>query len=260
MMTVDRVAPVLAAATLTLAIPFTSYAQGLVGQDQLQCMLEPNTEIELSAAAEGVLKRVRVNRGDTVKKGQVVAELTSGSERAAVDLAKAREEFGKRKEARNEQLYREKLISIHQKDEIDTELVISQMQRRQAEEQLKMRMVTSPIDGVVVERDKDPGEYVENDSLLTIVSLNPLHVEVVVPEAKFGTITEGMAGEITTLGPLNEKYQAQVTLVDKLIDAASGTFRVRLGLDNPGNEIPAGLNCMVSFIPAQQADELLSQL
>jgi prepilin-type N-terminal cleavage/methylation domain-containing protein len=42
-------------------------------------------------------------------------------------------------------------------------------------------------------------------------------------------------------------YQAQVVVVDKVIDAASGTLGVRLQLANPDNKIPAGIQCGVVF-------------
>lgn len=216
-------------------------------EDDLECMLEPNTKIEISAAVEGVLSDVLVQRGDRVKQGQVLATLVSGPEQAAVDLAKARVEFGKRKVIRNKDLYKKKVLSAHDKDEIDTELLIASLQLKQAEEQLKLRVITSPIDGVVVERDKDPGEYVETLPLLTLVSLDPLNVEVVAPAERFGTIKKGMLGEVSTIGPMSNTYDAEVILVDQIIDAASGTIRVRLALDNPDNAIPAGLKCYVKF-------------
>ena len=42
-------------------------------------------------------------------------------------------------------------------------------------------------------------------------------------------------------------HRARVTVVDKLIDAASGTLGVRLQLPNPNNKIPAGIKCSVVF-------------
>ena len=217
-------------------------------EDALECILEPNTKIEVSAAVSGVLSHVLVQRGDRVKRGQVLARLVSGLERATVELAKAQVEFGKRKAIRNEDLYNKELISIHEKDEMDTEILISSLQLKQAQEQLKLRRITSPISGVVVERDKDPGEYVETEPLLTVVSLDPLNVEVVVPAEHIGTIKKGMHGKVSTVGPASKAYNARVILIDQVIDAASGTIRVRLALPNPKNKIPAGLNCYVKFM------------
>jgi multidrug efflux pump subunit AcrA (membrane-fusion protein) len=56
-----------------------------------------------------------------------------------------------------------------------------------------------------------------------------------------------MSGKVTTIGPLSKTYDAKVTLIDQVIDAASGTIRVRLELPNPENAIPAGLRCYVTF-------------
>ena len=215
--------------------------------NEFYCVLEPNTQIEISAAVEGVLEEVKVQRGDRIKRGQVLATLISGVERATVELAEARVEFGKRKAIRNEELYKKKLISIHEKDEMDTEIQISRLQLKQAQEQLKLRKIRSPINGIVVERQKDAGEYVETEPLLTAVSLDPLNVEAVAPADLYWTLEVGMSATVTTLGSKSETYDAKVILVDHVIDAASGTIRVRLALPNPGNKIPAGQRCSVAF-------------
>ena len=218
-----------------------------IDQSELECILEPNIEIDIGAPVEGLLDEVLVDRGDRIKRGQVLATLISGLERVTVDLAKARVEFGERKLVRNEDLYQKEVISLHEKDEMDTEVLVWRLQLQQAREQLKLRQIISPIDGVIVEREKDPGEYVEREPLLTAVGLDPLHVEAVAPADLYGTIKEGMRGKVTTIGPLSETYSAEVTLIDQVIDAASGTIRVRLALPNPNHAIPAGLRCYVTF-------------
>jgi membrane fusion protein (multidrug efflux system) len=225
-------------------------AQGAsVDESELECVLEPNIEIEIGAPVEGLLDEVLVVRGDQIKRGQVLATLISGVERATVELAKARVAFGERKSIRNEDLYKKSVISDHEKDEMDTEVLVWKLQLKQAQEQLKLRKIVSPIDGVIVERDKDPGEYVEREPLMTVVGLDPLYVEAVAPADLYGTIEQGMRGKVTTIGPRSATYDAKVILIDQVIDAASGTIRVRLSLPNPNNAIPAGLRCFVSFEP-----------
>lgn len=219
----------------------------LLGEDGLECVLEPNTRIDISAAVPGVLDQVLVQRGDRVEAGQVLATLVSGPEEATVELARARVEFGRRKAVRNEDLYQKELISIHEKDEMDTEIQISSLQLKQAEEHLKLRKILSPIDGIVIEREKDPGEYVETEPLLTVVNLNPLNVEAVAPAELYGSIKKGMRGKVRVLAPKTKTYNATVILTDQVIDAASGTIRVRLALPNPKNAIPAGRRCFVKI-------------
>ena len=239
-------------AVLLMLISVNAFAEMLpLEEEEMECMLEPNTEIEISAATAGVLSDVLVQRGEKVKRGQLLARLTSGTEFAAVALAKERVAFGLRKAGRNKDLYKDELISLHERDEMDTEVEISKLQLTQAREQYKLRSITSPINGIVVEREKDPGEYVETEPLLTVVSLDPLNVEVVVASERFGSIKNGMLGKVTTVGPMSATYDANVVLIDQIIDAASGTIRVRLALSNPENAIPAGLKCYVKFVPEQ---------
>ena len=136
-------------AMLLMLLSQNSIANSDALNEEFECMLEPNSKIDISSAVYGVLSDVFVQRGDRVKRGQILAELVSGVEQATVDLAKARVNFGERKAVRNDDLYKKELISIHEKDEMDTEVQISRLQLKQAEEQLKLRKITSPINGVL---------------------------------------------------------------------------------------------------------------
>ena len=64
----------------------------------------------------------------------------------------------------------------------------------------------------------------------------------------FGSVKPGMLGEVRFRPLLSGAYKARVVVVDQLIDAASGTFGVRLELPNPGNQVPAGIKCKVRFL------------
>ena len=225
-----------------------SVAEAMGQQNQaFEGLIEPSEVVEVSSQVPGILDEITVERGDRIKTGQVIARLVSGIEKAAVDLALARVEFGKRKVQRNEDLYQKKLISVHDKDEMETELKITQLQLREAEEKLKLRTIRGPIDGVVIERLLSPGEYVGENAIMTIARIDPLYVEVVVPVEKFGRIAKGMRAVVIPELPIRGRYVAEVIIVDRVIDAASGTFGVRLELPNSGYKLPAGLKCKVFF-------------
>jgi membrane fusion protein (multidrug efflux system) len=210
-------------------------------------LIEPSEVVKLSSPVQGILAEVSVERGDRVKKGQIVARLSSNVERAEVDLAQARVEFAKRKVLRNEELYQKELISIHEKDEMETELRVSELQLDAAKEKLALRTIRCTVDGVVVERLLSPGEYVGVEPILKIARINPLYVEVVVPAERFGTIRKGMVAGVKPELPISGKFIAHVIIVDMVIDAASGTFGVRLEMTNPDYRLPSGLKCKVIF-------------
>lgn len=214
----------------------------------LDGIINPSDIVEVGSQVPGILDGIPVDRGDRVEKGQVVARLKSGVEKAAVDTTQAQVEFSKRKDARNEELYLKDLISIHEKDELETEIQISELQLREAIERLDLRVIRSPVQGVVTERTLSPGEYVGEEPIMTIARMDPLYVEVIVPVERLGSIRRGMRAEVRPEPPVKGVYIAKVIIVDQVVDAASGTFGVRLELQNPSYQLPAGLKCKVRFL------------
>jgi multidrug efflux pump subunit AcrA (membrane-fusion protein) len=92
------------------------------------------------------------------------------------------------------------------------------------------------------------GEYAfDQAQLVTVAQLNPLHVEAFVPLSLYQKIRAGMVAEIYPEQPIGGRYQAKVTIVDHVFDAASGTIGVRLELPNPEHKLPAGLKCQAHF-------------
>jgi membrane fusion protein (multidrug efflux system) len=70
---------------------------------------------------------------------------------------------------------------------------------------------------------------------------------VVVPVSLYGQIKNGDQAEVRPEPPFGEVYPAKVVIVDRVVDAASGTFGLRLELPNKKGELPAGLKCNVTF-------------
>lgn len=212
-----------------------------------QCLLEPYMTVDLGSPVRGVLSEVLVNRGDIVNKGDIVARIDSRAQRAAVALAEARAEFAQRKIVRNEELVKEDLLSSQEKDEMATESELAMLELEQAKTNLDLRNIRSPINGVVVKNVHTQGEFVDDTEILILAQIDPLNVEVVVPVAYFGQVSQGMQATVTPEAPLDNTYKATVVVVDKVIDAASSTFRVRLQIPNKDLKIPSGLRCDLRF-------------
>jgi len=219
------------------------------GAGPLECLLEPSMVVNVGSPVDGVLEEVTVDRGESVRKGQVVARLQSGVEAAQVKLSEARVEFGRRRLERNEALFAKQLISAQERDELATEVRLHEEELRRNQEILRQRTIVSPLDGVVLERRLAPGEFIRTDKsvVLKLARINPLHVEVIAPAALFGTVRIGATARVSLAPHIPGTYAARVVAVDRVIDAASNTWGVRLELPNPGNRIPAGIKCSVSF-------------
>jgi hypothetical protein len=84
--------------------------------------------------------------------------------------------------------------------------------------------------------------------MLRLAQIDPLRVEVIVPVSAFGMIEVGQIAIVQPEEPVVGNYQAEIVIVDRVADAASGTFRVALDLPNPDYSLPSGLKCMVQFL------------
>jgi len=255
-----------------LAVALGTQAQGDVDYD---CLIEPSVSVELGSAVRGVARVINVKRGDNVDEGEVLVELDSRVQRATVALAKARSEntaeLASRKESlelankrleRFRGLYESKNVSQQQLEEAESQAVIAESEWQQARENkisaeleldeatavLALRSITSPIRGVVVDRMIAPGELVsEEEPVMKLAALDPLYVEVILPASAFGTISVDAPAIVHPEGPIEGKFRGRVDIVDAVIDAASGTFGVRIELANPDLRLPAGLGCEVDF-------------
>lgn len=254
------------------------------GAQPIGCIIEPDRVAEVGSPVIGVIQNVLVERGDVVRKGQVLAVLRNDVERAAVTLAETRartdaEEkaalanynFARQRRARAEELFRKEFISKQALDQAIAEAEVAEQRLAQAREQqstlakelnlararLEERTIRSPFDGIVVERYLAAGERVEEKPLMRLAKIDPLRVEVIMPSALFGRVPVGTTARIVPEMPQAQPLNAKVALVDKVLDAPSNTFRVRLRLPNPGASIPAGLRCKAEFAEIPQPAKAL---
>ncbi len=213
----------------------------------MDCLIEPYMVVELASPVVGIVKSIDVDRGSFIQQGEVVATLEAEIERADVALSRARLEYNQRKYARSEELYAKKIMSASEKDLAETEKKMAEMELHRSEELLKLRTIRSPVTGVVVERFISPGEVARQDKILKIAQINPLNVEVIVPVRMFGSLKPGMRAEVKGEDLVDRTYRGRIKVIDRVVDAASGTFGVRVELSNAGFKIPAGIKCKVQF-------------
>jgi len=249
-------------------------ASGYAVSSPLACLIEAEKSADLGAPGVGVIKRIAVERGDFVVKGQVLAYLKADVEQAAKGVAQARSQaqaevnaseaaydLAQIKLSRARQLQAVGFVSQEAVEQAEAEARVAQHRVLQAQEgqtvsireyalsnsQLAQRTIRSPFAGMVTERYRTEGERVEREPLVRVAKMDPLRVEVIMPAAEFGQIKKGALAAIKTTIPGVENLKASVVLVDPFIDAASNSFRVRLTLPNPNYRIPAGLRCNADF-------------
>lgn len=240
----------------------------------LACLILPEQVADIGSQVVGVIEWVGVERGDRIRKGQVVARLRADVERASSTVARSRadsegdlrgamaqRDLARLKLDRTSTLAQQNYVSAQAVEQARTEWSVADERVNLAREtlrttsrevsvsqaQLSQRQVRSPIDGWVVERYLNPGERIEDKPVLRVAHIAALRVEVVAPLSLFGVLRLGQVVNVQPDLPGSAPRAASVTQIDKLLDPASNTFRVRLSLANPDETLPAGLRCRVDL-------------
>lgn len=267
------------AMAIWLALALTAVALADAAQaDEAQvwpCLIEPSREIKLATPSAGVIAKMLVDRGDRVKAGQLVGELTSALEAAdlatarlkAADDSKLKAKLARRKltqerwdrlkrltgeakfvsQANLDQAEADALDARAEVEQAQNELKLAAIAVEQAEARLAQRRLISPVDGVVTKRNLSPGEYgYEQQPAMTIAELDPLNVELFLPVSAYGALKLGERMEVRPQAPIGGRYTGTVAVIDRDFDSRSGTFGVRVRLPNPGYRLPAGIRCTVT--------------
>ena len=170
-------------------------------------------------------------------------------------------EYRRRQAKRVKALFKKKAASFTEQDQAVTDLLLAEkelqdvtetmklaeIELRRAEEALARRVIKSPIDGIVVQQLVLMGESVEDKPIVAVASVHPLHVEVILPVRVMNQVRLGMKAQVTPQMPGGAARAATITVVDRLVDAASNTFGVRLELANEDYSVPGGIRCEISF-------------
>lgn len=245
----------------------------------LEGVVQPSRVVHVGGAADGLLAEVLVEEGEVVDAGQVLARLDFRVQRAQTELARARTELAASLRAaearldlavdrlrRREALLDEGIVTSDEVQTLRAEQRLAELQVLEVEEQLRIAeleyerdqaileqaTITSPVHGVVMERLLSPGELLSGSDareIVTLAQLDPLFVDVDVPIEHWSDVRVGDDALVDLLNVDYVRVPARVRFVDRLIETASETFRVRLELPNPDLELPAGLRCHVAFKP-----------
>ena len=240
----------------------------------LDCLINPYRMVDLASPVPGVIAQVHAQPSDFLEAGDIAANLESSVEQATVVLAKARADidsevqansvnlaFDQKRQKRIAALYEKQTVSIERKEEADRGQSLSRWRLQQArdlkavralelvraEEQLAQKTVRTPIDGSVLKQFKDVGEYVEDQPIMRVAQLDPLLVEASVPLELRNRVRKGMRALVYPDTPGVEPVEAEVTVIDKVADAATGTFGVQLTLPNPDYNILSGVKCTLNL-------------
>lgn len=209
----------------------------------------PFKSVIVSSPVQEIIAQVPVDEGDTVKRGDVLAQLRSEQEileltryDQLIDQAEREYETAKRLAASGSG-------TASDRDERETELKRLQSERALVKLRLDEKTIVSPLDGIVVSKLFEAGESVDRvEDIFEVIDIDTVFIRVYVDDSAFKWLKQGenIAVKFPKVSE-DELFQATVDFVDSRIDPASGLVRVKLLMSNPGHRIKAGMRARVQL-------------
>ena len=259
---------------------------------EFDCVIQPRQTLEIRSPLEGLIDRITVERGDRVRRGQELAYVDTSVERVLAESAKYRSEtegairaarskveLSSRKFKRAQDLVDKGFVTQQAVDEAanenrlaGSELMealdnrkLAEIEYRRQLANIQLKTIRSPINGVVTERVLNPGELVESGvgrkPIMKLAETDVLFVEALLPAEVYRQVKAGVVAQVVPTIQDEGAYEAKVAIIDRVLDAASGTFGIRLEMKNPQGAVLAGTRCKVKFdsinlaAPARGGDE-----
>jgi HlyD family secretion protein len=254
--------------------------------------LEPITQVEVGTEVSGTIQAVEVDFNDRVKTGQVLARLDPDQSKAkyrqseaALNLARARVQEAEatvtetgNKLRRTRDLIAKQLSSPEELDTVAAAseraaaaLAVTKAQVAQAQAQLDADRRTldkteirSPIDGIVLKRQVQPGQTVaaslQTPVLFTLAeNLAQMELKVAVDEADVGQVAEGQAASFTVDAYPDRSFPATLTQVRYAPETVDGvvTYGTLLGLDNTDLSLRPGMTATAEILVREEHGAVL---
>lgn len=219
--------------------------------------LTADHEAQVAAKTSGVLVKLFVEEGQSVKAGQVLAQLEQDTARAK--LAQADAQMRKANASFN---YSEKAIQkqlIPQRDYDQTKFDMQNLRAAYEEARLNLQFTTivAPVDGVIAERSVKLGNLIQtNQNLFRIVGMDPLQAVLNVPERQLGILKAGQPVTLEADALPGQKFTGNILRIAPVVDSNSGTFRVTCEFRDHSGTLKPGMFGRIGIVYDQRADAL----
>ncbi|NVM20444.1 MAG: efflux RND transporter periplasmic adaptor subunit [Desulfobacterales bacterium] len=203
-----------------------------------------------------IIERLRVEKGDFVKRGALIAVLERDAIKAqvaqagaAVDMAEANLDVLEKDYARIEYLYKEKAAARQQLDHINARAKAAKAQLRQSQETLKQleilhgeHKIYAPVGGLVSARYVDRGAMSDTRKpIVRISSEEKVKIVTSVTEKDFPHIKKGMRVEVKVDAFPEKVFSGAVSIITPTIDPATRTGEIEIHIKNKDRVLRSGM-------------------
>lgn len=202
--------------------------------------LYADERIEVVSEIAGKVQQIAFQEGARVQEGALLVQIDDRELRAERERIAARVELANRRRERQEQLYRDGLISEQDRDTAATEAAALAAELSQIEVRLDKTQIRAPFSGVVGLRRVSEGAFVSPQTrVTTLVDADPIKLEFAVPERYAARLRPGDTVDFSVEG-VDGSRTATVYAIEPSVDAATRTVPVRARSANASGALLPG--------------------
>ncbi len=222
---------------------------------QIPATLHGFVETPVYAKISGYLKTINVDKGDRVRKDQVIAILDSPELDHQVASAQAAYKLARVTDQRNQTLLKEGVIATQMADESHARMVEDEANLKQLASMQEYKIIRAPFDGVITARYVDPGHLIPqqtaptsaNAPVVAMATLSPLRVYAEMPQSVAPFVRDGDPAIVTVTEYPGRKFEGSVTRHPQALTSATRTMLVEVDLPNSDVALLPGMYATVRF-------------
>jgi len=204
--------------------------------------------------SNGYVKSWKVDIGDNVQSGQLLAEISTPEVDQQLAQARAQEEIAKVTADRWRDLLAKKVVSKQEYDQDEKAYEAAKANLQQLEKIQGFQQILAPFAGKIAARNIDVGTLVtagtgnSGTPLFSLVQSDVLRVYVFAPQENAPSIHEGLAAKIVLQEYPGQEFDGKITRTAGALDPQSRTLQVEVQVPNQEGKLYAGMYGQVKFL------------
>lgn len=198
--------------------------------------------VTVSADLPGIVEQIRFESGSAVGRGAVLVTLDSRQEEAQLKAAESQLELSRVQLERLRGLRAKGVASQAELDAAEAGFTQAEARVGEIRATLDRKTIRAPFAGMLGIRQIDLGQYLNpGQPVVPLQSLDPIYVELGVPQQEAGLLATGTPVVVTAEGLSVPELAGRITAVDSVVDPATRNVQVQATFDNPQGELVPGM-------------------
>lgn len=205
--------------------------------------------VTVSADLPGSVEKINFASGQAVREGDVLVELDTRQERAQLAALEAQRDLARINYGRTQQLVKEGVISRMEYDQATAQQKATEANVAEIRATIERKTIRAPFSGILGIRKVNLGQYLAaGDAVVPLQSLNPIYVNVGLPQQSVGQVRVGRNLRITSDDLPSQVFTGRVNAIDSVVDQATRNIQVQATLANPEGKLRPGMFVQVEVV------------